>query len=217
MSLAATAVLQAHPVGPGGARPAVATVDTRTPDGHTIRCHSRRRGAAVNRRIAAAAFATLAVPAWAGRIIVNPGPGTPVQNAINASGPGDVVKLNPGTYPESITVTKPLKIYGKDATIDAGCGVMTAVQISADAVSLRSLTVRGGNFYTIDTTGRDRTVIDLLLARDDLEQRRLATTVGADQADAIVMAEAQRGRVEDHPIREEQGDVFEDNQAHGRP
>jgi len=67
MSLAATAVLQAHPFGPGGARPAVATVDTRTPDGHTIRCHSRRRGAAVNRRIAAAAFATLAVPAWAGK------------------------------------------------------------------------------------------------------------------------------------------------------
>jgi hypothetical protein len=61
----------------------------------------------------------------------------------------------------------------------------------------------------------DLAVVDLLDAGDDLEQRGLARAVGPDQADAIVVADAQAGRVEDHPIGEEQRDVFEDDQAHG--
>ncbi len=58
-------------------------------------------------------------------------------------------------------------------------------------------------------------VVDLLHAGQDLEQRGLARAVGADQADAIVAADAQAGRVEDHPVGEEQRDLFEDDQAHG--
>jgi parallel beta-helix repeat protein len=37
---------------------------------------------------------------------------------------------------------------------------MTAVEIAADAVTLRTLEVRGGSFYGIDTSDRDLTVID---------------------------------------------------------
>ena len=62
---------------------------------------------------------------------------------------------------------------------------------------------------------RDLAVVDLLLAGDDLEQRRLARAVRADQADPIAVAEAQRRRVEDHPIGEEQRDFVEDDQTHG--
>ena len=58
------------------------------------------------------------------------------------------------------------------------------------------------------------TVVDLLVTRDDLEQGGLARPVGTDQPDAIAMAEAQRRRVEDHSIREEQRDFVEYNQRH---
>jgi parallel beta-helix repeat protein len=99
-------------------------------------------------------------PASARRIVIAPGPGTPVQDAIDIAGPGDTLRLTDGTYPEAIVIDKPLRLEGRNAIIDAGCTASTAVQIAAGAVTLRRLTVRGGSFYTIDATGRDRTVID---------------------------------------------------------
>src|SRR5687767_5674982 len=110
--------------------------------------------------IAAAMILVQVAPASARRIVVVPGPGTPLQDGLDAAGPGDTVRVSPGTYLESITVDKPLKVYGRNAVIDAGCAVSTAVLIAADAVTLRTLEVRGGNFYVLDATTRDRTVID---------------------------------------------------------
>lgn len=105
---------------------------------------------------------SFAAPASARRIIVVPGPGTPLQDGIDAALPGDTVRVGPGTYFESITIAKPLRVYGKNAVIDAGCGQLTAVQIDADAVTLRTLEIRGGSFYGIDTSGRDGVVLDRL-------------------------------------------------------
>jgi parallel beta-helix repeat protein len=102
----------------------------------------------------------VADPAAARRVLVEPGPGTPVQDAIDTAGPGDTLRLAAGTYPEAIVIDKPLRLEGRNAVIDGGCAASTAVQIAADAVTVRKLTVRGGSFYTIDATGCDRTVID---------------------------------------------------------
>jgi len=112
--------------------------------------------------VLAAAFALLVptAPAAARRIVVVPGPGTPLQDGLDAAGPGDTVRVGAGTYAESITIDKPLRLYGKKAVIDAGCGVLTAVQVAADAVHIRSFTVRGGNFYGIDMSARDLTIIE---------------------------------------------------------
>lgn len=117
-------------------------------------------------RITALAFTFLlslqALPVAARTIAVVPGPGTPLQDAIDVAAPGDTLRLLEGTFSEAILIDKPLRMMGRKATIDAGCTPMTAITIAANAVTLRGLVIKGGFFYGVDATGRDRIVIDRL-------------------------------------------------------
>jgi parallel beta-helix repeat protein len=105
-------------------------------------------------------FVTLvaAAPGPAKTIVVNPGPGTPFQNAIGAASPGDTLRISPGTYPEAIVIDKPLRVIpgGCCACIDAQCLATTTVNILADDVIFSGLAVQGGTFYEIDVEHRDR-------------------------------------------------------------
>ena len=101
-------------------------------------------------------------PAGARTIAVVPGPGTPLQDAIDAAAPGDTLRILEGTFSEAIVIPKPLRLMGRNATIDAGCVPMTAVTIAANAVTLRGLVIKGGNFYGVDATNRDLIIIDRL-------------------------------------------------------
>lgn len=106
----------------------------------------------------------------AATIHVTPGPGTPVQDAIDAAAPGDTVRLAGGNYPEAIVINKALTLAGPKGTyldnqpaaavIAAGCGAATtAVTVAADGVKIRDLRVITFTQFGIDVQGRNR--IDL--------------------------------------------------------
>ena len=50
---------------------------------------------------------------------VAPGCYTTISDAVSAASVGDVINVGPGTYKESVTVTKPISLVGDRATIDA--------------------------------------------------------------------------------------------------
>ncbi|MCJ2557088.1 MAG: right-handed parallel beta-helix repeat-containing protein [Candidatus Thermoplasmatota archaeon] len=75
-----------------------------------------------------------------------PGNYTTIQDAINASTPGDTVYVYSGTYCGEILVNKALTLRGEGAlttTIDA-CGSVSAVTILADSVHIRDFTIVNG-------------------------------------------------------------------------
>jgi parallel beta-helix repeat protein len=119
------------------------------------------------RRVLAAVGLLLgAAAADAATIHVTPGPGTPLQDAIDAAAPGDTLRLAAGGYFESVVITEALTLAGPPGTyldahppaavIAAGCGTgATAVTVAADGVKIRDLRVITYGQYGVDVTGRD--------------------------------------------------------------
>lgn len=110
------------------------------------------------RIVAFLAVCATAVPAVAKTIVVVPGPGTPLQDAIDAAAPGDRLKVQSGTYAEAIAIDKPLVVVGP-LSIDAGCAVPSAVTITADRVQLRGVAIRGGSSAAVTVSGADRVTL----------------------------------------------------------
>jgi len=117
---------------------------------------------------------TATVPASARTIRVSPGPGTPLQDAIDAASPGDSIKLEEAVYTESVTIDKRLRLFGARPTpplnagsrIDAMCGAATALTIGADNVTVHGVQVQSGTFATIDVTGRSRVTLKNVVAEE---------------------------------------------------
>jgi nitrous oxidase accessory protein len=109
-----------------------------------------RKGHAVAAVSAAAliACAASANAASAATIEVYPGTGA-LTSAVAGATPGDKLRVHPGTYPESITLDKPLSIVGiRDRprpVIDGGCAARVTVAVTASGVGLRWLTVIGAD------------------------------------------------------------------------
>lgn len=115
--------------------------------------------------LALAALLTLTSPN-AGRattFFVPPGPGTPVQDAIDAAGPGDTIRLQIGSYPERLHIDKAIKLRGVRSTSaqpnqttvvgDGACGVGPTIQIIANDVQLRGILVFGDQLGGVDVQG----------------------------------------------------------------
>jgi len=103
-------------------------------------------------RIALAAAVAASVPAEAKRIVVMPGAGTPLQDAIEAAEPGDALVLSSGAYPEAVVVDRALRLTTASAasvTVGPAVDAPVTLRIAADDVSLRAgkgahVTVVGG-------------------------------------------------------------------------
>jgi nitrous oxidase accessory protein NosD len=50
-------------------------------------------------------------------VVVPPGPGTPIQDAINAAAPGETIRLTLGAYGENLVIDKALKARGVRSTL----------------------------------------------------------------------------------------------------
>ena len=98
--------------------------------------------------------------ALAATIEVLPGPGSPLQDALDVAEDGDTVHLSVGTYEEAVTITKQrLRLLGESAVIDAGCAADTAIEVAADGVRIEGLIVRGATFYAIDVENVERVTV----------------------------------------------------------
>lgn len=106
-------------------------------------------------------------------IQVEPGPGTPIQDAIDAASPGDTVRLGDGgapigVYNEAIVIDKRLRLVGpvaRNVWLEAGCGASIAMDIRADRVTVARIgQIRGGNFFTINIEDRDRVTLRNVIA-----------------------------------------------------
>ncbi|MCQ0990528.1 nitrous oxide reductase family maturation protein NosD [Jiella marina] len=80
--------------------------------------------------------------AAAEEIAVAPGAGA-IAAAIDKAEPGDVLRLDAGTYPGAITVDRPLTILGGGQARIVGPGEGTVIMVTADDVTVRGVVVTG--------------------------------------------------------------------------
>lgn len=82
-----------------------------------------------------------------------PGNFTRIQDAVDASNPGDEIFVYNGTYYEHITILEPLTLLGenRNTTIIDGSSSGTVVSVTANWVNITGFTVRNGGQNTLDS------------------------------------------------------------------
>ena len=112
----------------------------------------RWMGGACGLMVAAAMLSTPALAATSTVIQVFPGPSA-IKNALQQANPGDTLNIHTGTYAEGVSVdvaSVTLQSAGDGpVTVDAGCHG-TAINVSADGVTLADLRVLNGNFFGVN-------------------------------------------------------------------
>jgi hypothetical protein len=86
--------------------------------------------------------------------IVNPGPGTPLQDAINTANPGDVILVHEGTYTENIIIN----VYGLQLIAGSRPVIDGNVTFDAPNILVQGFEITGKLITT--TNAKDETVKD---------------------------------------------------------
>lgn len=112
--------------------------------------------------------------AAAATVIVPPGPGTPIQDAINAANPGDTIRLLLGNYAEHLVVDKPVRIRGVRSRSDqqqpgttllsGSCAPGPVVRVASDNVKLRGILIVQELEGGVDVVGHTRVKMHDLFA-----------------------------------------------------
>lgn len=102
--------------------------------------------------LAAVLAASPGLPAWAERIRIVPGGGSP-QDVLDKAQDGDVVAFGAGEYHGSIRITRRLSIEGEPGTVLVGPGRGSVVSVEAPGAVVRRMTIRGSglNLETMDS------------------------------------------------------------------
>jgi len=104
--------------------------------------------------------------ALAATIVVAPGPGTPIQDALDAAAPGDTVRLTAGDFFESgLVIAKPLTLRGEGSGDRPGPTTIIrtscvpgapVIDVVADSVTIRGFAIDGSRSGGIRVHGRQR-------------------------------------------------------------
>lgn len=115
--------------------------------------------------VAAGGFLTIpSLVANAATITLNPGDS--IQTAIDGATDGDTIRLNAGTYTETLVITKPLTLEGvgsvtintQSVTVDKGVDIQ-----NTQNVTLRNLTLDGENNTPMSQSGIDINSVNTVL------------------------------------------------------
>lgn len=72
------------------------------------------------------------------------GPPPALQAVLERARPGDTVRVAAGVHAGGLVIDRPLVLLGEPGAVLDGGGRGTAVLVTADSVTLRGLTIRGG-------------------------------------------------------------------------
>lgn len=150
---------------------------------------TRRSRLGVVRSLVAGSVAVAAMPAGvhARSVVVSPGPGTPLGDAIAGARPGDVITLADGVYSEAVVIDKPLGFRTAQpwnvaqVVIDAGCSVPTAVTVASNDVwwRLGGVTIRGGTESAVDVLGTSGFIVHRFRAERTCPATRFGLRIDA--------------------------------------
>jgi nitrous oxidase accessory protein len=105
---------------------------------------SRRAGLPVSAGVAVLVLCAAAPGAAAETVEVGPGTRHPtIAEGVAAAGPGDEVRVRPGTYREHVLIERPLSLVGVPGAIVDGGGTGTVVLVTRGPSIVRGLVVRG--------------------------------------------------------------------------
>ncbi|MGZ4918099.1 MAG: right-handed parallel beta-helix repeat-containing protein [Halobacteriota archaeon] len=102
-------------------------------------------------------FASIALPASAASLTVGPsGQYKTITDAVNAAQPGDTITLDPGTYVENVTITKPLTLRGEGSSATT----MRAANPGQDVIRLQGTGIRIEGMKISGATGASGVHVD---------------------------------------------------------
>jgi len=91
--------------------------------------------------IALLAGMALALPA--GAAVLEIAPGTPLQAAVDAAAPGDVLRLRAGRHAGPVVIDRPLALVGEAGAVVEGPGEGSVITLTVPEVRIEGLIIRG--------------------------------------------------------------------------